>query len=258
VAPEPQGDDMTDVPRTDLAAILHGEWQWLSARPEPIAHARRWGMRGVVFEDLDDLLSQSGFDGCERRPSARRANAVLGGLVRIARTDQLAGRIILQRMLPGLLTACRRWRRGCSAACVSPDELLGELVAVAWIVIGSYSTARRPRNVANNLVSDTVYRAFVAPSRRKCASEDARDPEHFGAVPASDAEASMLELAEVVRDARQAGVDARHVTLLCDLLRADGSAERVAAQRRVSGRTIRTQRARAIARVRAVALSSAA
>jgi hypothetical protein len=248
---------MTGIPPTDLADQLNREWRYLAARPAHIARARSWALTTVEFEDLHHLLALAGF-GDGDRVRSRRADQLLGELVVASRHDPLAGRIVLQRVLPGLLAACHRWRRGCPAAGADPEETLGELVGVAWSVIRAYSTERRPRNVAWNILSDTVYRAFVGPSRRLRANERPRKPRRFNSIPAPDDRHPLIELAGVIRDARDARVDPRHTTLICDLLRADGSAERVAVDRGVTGRTIRTQRARAIARVRSVALSSAA
>jgi len=246
---------MTDSLRTDLAAVLEREWRHLAGRPALIAHAHGWRLGVAAFDDLHDLLALAGY-GHVRRPHPYRANVVLAGIVDAARHDELAGRIVLQRILPGLRAACRRWRHGCAPAGVMADDLLGELVAVAWSVIRSYATDRRPRNIAGNIISDTVYRAFVAPSRRMAAGEQPHDPVHFVTAPDRDRRPTAVEIVEVLAEARQSGVGEHHITLLCDLLRADGSAERVAVQRSVTSRTIRTQRARAIARVRSAALAA--
>ena len=143
-----------------------------------------------------------------------------------------------------------------AAAGVTQSERLGELVGAAWTVIASYPTSRRPHNIAANVLSDTVYRSFVAPSRRKRAGECPYDPLHFAFVPDAGRRPSAVEVVEVLLAAEEAGVDSRHVALLRDLIRAGGSAELVAAERSLTSRTMRAQRVKAIATVRAAMLAA--
>jgi hypothetical protein len=96
----------------------------------------------------------------------------------------------------------------------------------------------------------------VAPSRRKRAGECPYDPRHFAFIAEDGRRPSVVEVVEVLLAAEQAGVDSRHVTLLRDLIRAGGSAELVAAARNLTGRTIRAQREKAIATVRAATLAA--
>ncbi len=247
--------DMADALPTDLAGSLTREWQHIAHRPRHIARAHTWQIAHVEFEDLDELLVKAGY---RARPTiaAGDANAVLAAIVVAARHDPLAGRVVLQRILPGLLAASRRWRHGCAAAGVTPSERLGELVGAAWTVIASYPTSRRPHNIAANVLSDTVYRSFVAPSRRKRAGECPYDPLHFAFVPDAGRRPSAVEVVEVLLAAEEAGVDSRHVALLRDLIRAGGSAELVAAARSLTSRTIRAQRVKAINSVRAAMLAA--
>ena len=66
------------------------------------------GGHDVPFADLDELLALAGH-GTARTPEA---NAVLGRLVDVAHVDELASRVVVQRLLPGLLAIVRR--RGAS------------------------------------------------------------------------------------------------------------------------------------------------
>ena len=85
-------------------------------------------------------------------------------LVVRAADDELAARIAIQRIMPGLLAVVRR--RG--AAC---DEGLDELVGAAWIGVRTFNPARGSRCVAAALIADADYRAFRSRWRRRCAGE---------------------------------------------------------------------------------------
>ena len=130
--------------------------------------ARRWSVTDQPFDDLDVLLTLAGHLA---EPTAA-ADDVLGRLVGVARTDDLASRIVLQRLLPGLLAIVRRRQ--------SPDVdgSFEQLIGATWLVIHAYQPDRRPRRVAANLVRDASYRAFIAPGRRMSATELSVDPAH--------------------------------------------------------------------------------
>lgn len=81
-----------------------------------------------------------------------RANpdAVLLALLElVADGDTLAGRAVVQSMLPKLITMARR----------DPDHELPDYVSWMWLVLSSYPLARRRRRVAANLALDTLKRA---------------------------------------------------------------------------------------------------
>jgi hypothetical protein len=192
-----------------------------------------------VFSDLDELLALAG----HRTERTAEANAVLGRLVDAGRVDQLASRVVLQRVLPGLLATVRR--RG-------PDGDLDELIGAAWLAIRSYRTDRRPERIAANLVRDATYLAFTAPRRRRSASEVAVDPRRFDETPADDSINAFEELAGLVAAARRAGLPEEDVELVRRLVRT-GSPSAVAAEWSVTTRTVRNRRDKATARLRELA-----
>lgn len=246
---------------TLLSARLQREWAHLAHRPHVIARARSWGVTSEPFDDLDQLLRLSGMwaasaatalaDGLEEADG----NDVVARLVAVARDDELAARIVLQRMLPGLLGMTRRRavRHGCAG-------VLEELVTAAWIVIRTYPIERRPHRVVGGMVRDAWYRAFVAPARRRSASELAFDPQAMVGrasepqVPVEEPSATE-ELAELLAAARDAGVDEADLELMRDLVR-HGSSTVVAAARNVTSRTIRNHRAIVAYRLRKVAAAA--
>ena len=113
--------------RTDrhlLSLHLALEWRALQARPDAVDRARRWRVTDAPFADLDELLRLAGFGA----PHTTAGNEVLRRLARLGRQDELAARVVLQRVLPGLLATVARRRR-------SPDGAFEELVGAAWLTI---------------------------------------------------------------------------------------------------------------------------
>lgn len=196
----------------------------------------------MPFADLGELLALAG----HRTARTSEANAVLGRLVDAAQTDELASRVVIQRLLPALLAIVRR--RG-SRNC------LEELIGAAWLAIRAYRTDRRPERIAANLVHDAEYAAFIAPSRRRMASEIPIDPQRFDETPAEIVVASCEELANLLAEARRAGIPNEDVDLVRHLVRV-GSPTIVAAECNVTTRTVRNRRDRATARLREVALAA--
>jgi DNA-binding NarL/FixJ family response regulator len=69
---------------------------------------------------------------------------------------------VLQRALGSLVTIAVRRTRGQPGRRAA---LFDELCSTAWIVIGSYPLARRPRAVLTNVVRDAEYLTCVRPQR---------------------------------------------------------------------------------------------
>ena len=182
-------------------------------------------------------------------PPSAAANDVLGRLVDVAHDDELAERVVLERLLPGLLAIVRR------RPTLDAHGSLEELIGAACLAIHAYDTARRPHRVAANLVREASYRAFTAPLRRRSASEVCIDPHALDETPAVVVVSSAEELALLLAEARAAGVDQCDLDLFRALVR-HGSPSIVAAERHVTTRTIRNHRDRTAARIRQVTLAA--
>jgi hypothetical protein len=232
-----------DRERHPLSARLDGEWRIIRRRRRLVDRANGWRVTEQPFDDLDALLTIAG----HRVEPTAAANDVLGQLVRIARHDELAARVVLQRMLPGLLATVRRRQS------LDVDGSFEQLLGAAWLVIHAYQPELRPSRVAANLVRDAGYRAFIAPARRRSATEVSMDPHALEDTPAVVVLSSCEELAVLLREARSMGLSALDVDFVRDLLRC-GSSTRLAAERHVTPRTIRNHRTRAAARLRRCAL----
>jgi DNA-directed RNA polymerase specialized sigma24 family protein len=225
--------------RPGVAARLQWEWDRLRYRPRIVERARAWAVTDVVFEDLDGLLALAGF----RATATDETEAVLRRLVGRAASDELAARIVLQRVLPGLLALVRRRHAR------SGDDMLEHLVAAAWIAIRTFAPNRRPACLAAALIDEADHACFCRPGRRMSSTEVTFDPARATGMPDERKVSACEELARVLADARAAGVPADDLELVRHLLRT-GSPGQVARDLQVSARTIRNRRDRVTLRLR--------
>ena len=234
-----------------FAHRLDAEWARLRTSRRCVQRARAWRsgdpddpLDAVLasIDDLDDLIRATqrgaGADGSD--------NAILLRLVELASADELAGRIVIQRILPGLISRAARYRDFRDH--IDPVEIV---VPAAWFAVRTHDTIGRRNHVAATLISDAVYDAFRRPLRRRASTEVVTPSHRLGLrVPETAVGAPLVELAEVIRDASAAGVARVDTDLLCHLARAE-SVGAVASERGVTDRTIRNHRRRAVANVRA-------
>jgi hypothetical protein len=204
-----------------------------------VAEIRSWTLPGVVVHHLDDLLWATGF---ERTDDPDGTDAVMAELVRRARTDQLATRVVLQRLLPGLSAVARRRRHRTGRRL--PDEQLA-LLAAAWEVIRTYPIDRRPRRVAGNLMLDIEYQTYAREARlartwreRPAADDDVRQRDDPGHERSHD-------LFHVLVDARRHGMAEADLALVLRSCDGATSAE-LADELGVSDRMVRYRRTAAL------------
>ncbi|MDO8391483.1 MAG: LuxR C-terminal-related transcriptional regulator [Actinomycetota bacterium] len=227
-----------------LAVRLEREWRALATRSAVVQRARTWGL-GVPVSSLDDVLVATGF-----RPEAHvvaacatvEHNEVVARLLLAARADPLAARVVLQRLLPGLVAAARRWERRHDAA----TDAFDEVVAAAWAVAREFPLERRPQHLVANLLRDAEYHAFVRARRRRLVVEPASPGRLDHAVESPPLDA-LAELTEVV--ACTPSLTA-HDRRLLGLLLSGRSTLQVAAALQVSERTVRAHRDSMVSRLR--------
>jgi hypothetical protein len=237
--------------RSLLLTRLDAEWACLRTSRRALRTARSWLERypdhqlGSVVAELTDL-EQIRQAAQRHGDTGRSDDAILLALVELSDSDELAGRIVLQHLLPALIASARRYR-----SYKDRSDPMAQIVPAAWLAIRSYDVERRRHHVAASLVSDAVFQAFRRPLRARSATEKVTSPDSFAAISCHDTPATALdEFVTMLRDAAGAGVPSHHLDLLRQLVRV-GSPGVVAAQRKVTPRTVRNHRDRAIDHVRA-------
>ena len=230
---------------TPAVRVMVDEWNALARRPSCIAHANAWGLPGEPVTHLDQMLERMGFN---RPAHCDEADQYLAQVVRIARTDDLAARLAVQRVVPHILAIAKR-RGRIHAGGV--EEALNAVMAQVWLVIRTYPSDNRPRKIAANIVRDVEYKEFVVPQRKRRTTVEHFDPEildgfiqdmtrepnsiHTGCDGSSDA---LTEL-----EARN--MDPERLALL-KLVAAGYTSKEIGEILRIRARTVRWQRAEAL------------
>jgi hypothetical protein len=194
--------------------LLDAEWHRMRYSPRILRQVNSWELRAGTFGSLDEVLEAAGFRGAKCDPVS---DQVLAALVRRAATDPLAARIVLQRVLPPIISLAQRRGRTCN---IGFDDALGAALSHAWEVIRSYPIARRPIKIAVNIVRDTEYFAFSRDGRRQPKYEHLAD-DYVGVLNTRSADLlnhedpygsvrstsnSEVELAHLLKTARELGV----------------------------------------------------
>ena len=144
----------TDVP-SSIYRQLCREWVQLNALTSSETTVRRWGrlepaLAGHIRpSDIVDAIDAA---------TPTRQNEMLAALTRLLQAGhQLAGRVVLQAMLPKLVRITLR------TSATSSDNAWTEdrhhiTLAEFWDVLATYPLHRRPDKIASNLALDTLHR----------------------------------------------------------------------------------------------------
>ena len=220
---------------------LAREWARLRHRPALLRRAETWQIVPGSLSSLDEIVEAVGGGGDRSAECDRRFRR----LVELARTDDLAARVAIERLRPGLLHAAVRDRRG-------PDGF-EDILAAAWIAIRTYNTGRRNTNLVSSLLADAAWHAYRRQDRRLSNTDQPLGPAELPAAVADTHPA--IELAEVLAEARGAGVAAEDLALI-RLLLEHPSTEEVAVELHVTSRTVRTRRAKAAQAIRRAVIAA--
>lgn len=121
--------------------VLAREWGELTSSGRGLAAVQQWGRRHPVAlagcRTLDEIIELIRVD-----PDP----ALLALLELVSEGDTMAGRVVVQSMLPKLIKVARR----------DPDHELPDYVSWLWLVLSGYPLARRRHSVAANLALDTL------------------------------------------------------------------------------------------------------
>lgn len=212
------------------------DWTLLCKQNENIERCNGWGLPGKPVKNLDDILLRAGFN---TGFADSKGDHYLLMLVECAKTDELAARIVLQRILPPLLSI--GYRRG-RIVQGGPSEAITETISHAWELIRTYPIERRPHKVASNLVRDAEYFAFVRPARKQEIGLELRhlhDFERFAEQPPE--RTSIDEIGKVLQEAERLGLLPKYIEILRRLA-AGESYESLAEDYGVAVRTVLTWR----------------
>ncbi len=238
-----------------LAKPLMEEWARIDASGVVTAALPRWQLPAVPpYASASELL---GYLGRDRTISQDVGDLLLASLIACAPGDELAARVVLQRVLPGLVNVAKR--RGGSW---EPDRLtaFNESVACAWIVICEYPIARRPRRIASNVVRDAEYAAFVRDRRLRSSTEQVCHTDSMALPSADSSGRSMNEpvssfemVVGVLAEARRRGLAEGDLRLAAGLV-SGHAINRIADDLGVTTRTVLNRRVGIVARLRELEL----
>jgi len=144
--------------------VLEPDWRHELVAPPLRSRFRAWQEAEpalAVFRDPAALLRFLRGPG-----SGARKDEVLCALLRRARWEPIAGRVVLEAMLPGLKNLAGRLLTDVR----DREEVWSVLLACAWERIRSYPVGRRPRRVAANVLLDSLNGTLATFSRAR------RDP----------------------------------------------------------------------------------
>jgi DNA-directed RNA polymerase specialized sigma24 family protein len=229
--------------KSSTVRTLVQEWSALSTAPSTLRRVNGWGLPGKQVANLDEVLIRAGF-GLEATDSL--GDQYLFKLVIRAADDELATRIVLQRLLPPLISIAAR--RG-KLARGGFDEALIDTVAQAWIQIRTYPINKRPIKIASNLVRDSEYFAFVRDSRLKQLAVAWGD-DVIDTIPSPETHLNPEEeLANLFAEIEKWNLGTRSLSVLRQL--AEGKSFRsIAADADVNVRTVHSWRSTAISELR--------
>jgi len=238
---------MTSLPNNRyLLSRLQREWTLISSRRSSVERAATWKLTPRVIGSLDELLVLTGLGPAPIDPSS---DETMRKLVTVARHDDLAARVVLQRMLPGLSAIAKRHSDGFDTQLDAFDELL----SVAWAVIRSFSIETRDRYVIKNLLRDCEHQAFLKSRRRRMVQEVADPTELDLPMDVDDFDQEPLAaIVELLGRAKKAGMAEADVAMVVTLLNTS-TVKQAAAAMRVTARTVRNRRRSVIHQLRELA-----
>jgi hypothetical protein len=242
-----QAAAMTTLPHHRyLLSRLQREWNLMSRRGPILRQATSWKLTPRVLSSLDEVLVLTGL-GAD--PADGSSDEAMRRLVVLARHDDLAARVVLQRMLPGLSACAKRNSSSFDSQLDALDELLSE----AWAVIRSFPIEQRSRYVIKNLLRDCEYRAFLK-ARRRLLVHELTDPAEFDLAIATHESAvePLATIIELLGRARLAGMSDADITLVTTLLNTS-TVKQAAAALRVTDRTVRNRRRVVVRQLQALA-----
>ena len=215
---------------------LDVEWRTLNHRPACLRQASTWELvpNPASLDELVRAISRG-----------NGTDEVLRRLVALSSNDDLAARVVMQRMLPGLVRLAVRWKHRMGTWTDAFDEVL----AAGWLVVRTTGDDARPQ-LAARLLRAIEYQAFVRAARRAMVSVHI-DMTHMAACEWTD---SLTDLADLVSAAHRVLNDRDR--RLMQLLLHERTPPEMAAELGVSIRTVTNHRHELVRRLQDVAFSA--
>jgi DNA-directed RNA polymerase specialized sigma24 family protein len=135
----------------DLLAQLDHEWRTLPHTRASRATFTSWQLDRQGWRTADDIVRTA------NTSTGAAADACLQPLARLAPTDTLAARTLLQAVLPGIRALVGR-----SSALAPQEDLVATAVGEAWARIVTYPVSSRPERIAANVLLDAQQRIHRA------------------------------------------------------------------------------------------------
>lgn len=178
---------------SEFMELLDREWAQVASGPAARRRVRQWAHEQAALAGLGS--PQAVLEERERCPL--RAPAILTALARLAPSDELAARTLLQALLPGLV----RMAGHLDKADLSVD---GELVSLTWERIRTYPACRKG-SVAANVLRDVrkrywKHRQIEAPLKRQATDGCRVQPREPSAEEEALARIGFDELVTAARD----------------------------------------------------------
>lgn len=219
-------------------ARLDAEWRDLAGSPQATAALAQWQRDDPALGEGGDLAQL-----LERRLDATAAPAILLALARLAPSEPLAARTLLQAVVPGLV------RLAVTAGYDDPSAI-DEMVSLAWERIRTYPVTRQG-SVAANVLLDTRKRYR---QHRQINTPTSLTLEPSAAMPTTPAADATVGDRAVVRElaaARAEGiVEAGVLSVIIRTRLADESLEAIAAEQGTTTARLAQRRWRAERRLR--------
>jgi DNA-directed RNA polymerase specialized sigma24 family protein len=214
---------------------LEQDWRRLVRGPLP-ARLRVWAAAEPALAPVREPERLIAF--LRGDATAAGKDAVLRALVRIAREEPLAARVVLEALAPGLARLAERIifdER-------DRDELWALILAHAWQQIRAYPLERRPGKIAANLIMETRRRALAEFTRDRRSRREL-PPRPLSERPALPASADVEALLQ--RAVAAGAISAAEAELILTTRVDDMSLASLAAQTSLSYDALRVRRARA-------------
>ena len=234
---------------------LGNEWRLLERDPANLALINSCGLPGPKAQSLCDIAIRAGLGHTTPQETA---DTYLYRLVRLAvGTDidspcvrALATRIVLQRMLPAIITVAKRRGAVCDGGF---NEAFSRLLTEAWSTIITFPVDRRTQKIAVNIIRDAESRAFWRADRLRRVDAQRHNLYATELLRVSQENADNEAIRNEAVELAETHLTAKELKIFNDMLAGVPSAD-IATRRGVTNRAVRHHRTALTNQLRSLAL----